>query len=116
MRPAVVYTENAAGLGVQESEWVYLDAFCDGPVSVQVNCYGPVTYSVFSTLDDPTSPDSPVPVPYVTWFACHSAFMVNSNTPGQTYYASAPRFIKLVQTGGAGIAQMTVVQGGVVPQ
>lgn len=119
MRPAVVYTENADGLGAQESEWVYLDAWCPGPVAIQVNVYNapgaPVVYTVQSTLDDPTDPASPVPPAYVTWFNSGDANMVNGTQPAQSYYMAAPRFVRLVQTAGTGIAQMTVSQAGSTP-
>ena len=115
MQSQVVYTENAAGLGVQESGLIYLDSWCPGKVSVQANVYGPATYTVFSSLDDPTDPAAPVPIPYMTWFASPSIYMVNSTIPAQMYYDSAPRFIKLVQTAGAGVVQLTVIQQGVVP-
>ena len=116
MRPAVVYTQNAAGLGVQISEWIYLDAWCPGPVSVQVAIYNapgaPVVYTVQQTLDDCTDPASPVPPASMTWFNSGDANCVNSTVPAQTYYAAAPRFVRLVQTGGTGIAQLTVAQNG----
>lgn len=115
MQSQVVYTENAAGLGVQEAGWVYLDSWCPGKVSVQTNVYGPATYTVFSSLDDPNDPAAPVPPAYMTWFAAPSTYMVNSTIPAQMYYDSAPRWIKLVQTAGAGIVQMTVIQMGSVP-
>lgn len=117
MQPHVVFTENASGLGVQTSEWIMLDSWCAGPTSVQTAIYQnpldpPVVYTVQSTLDDPNDPASPVPIPYVTFFNCHDVNMVNSTVPAQTYYASAPRYIRLVQTSGVGIVQMTVSQNG----
>ena len=120
MTPHVVFTENATGSGVQKSEWIMLDSWCAGPTSVQVNIYQnvldpPVIYTVQSTLDDPNDPASPVPVDAVTWFNCHLAAMVNGTAPAQTYYAAAPRYIRLVQTSGTGIAQMTVSQNGSTP-
>lgn len=116
-QPHVVFVENASGLGVQVTEWVMCDSYTPGPVSVQVALYQnpldpPVVYTVQSTLDDPNDPASPVPVPYVTWFNCHDVNMVNSTVPAQTYYASAPRYIRLVQTSGVGIAQMTISANG----
>ena len=118
MKPLVVYTENAAGLGVQISEWVFLDAWCPGPVSVQVAIYNapgaPVRYSLQQTLDDPNSPDSPVPIPFVSWFNCGDANLVNSTVPAQTYYTAAPRYVRLVQLDGTGIAQLTVIQHGAI--
>ena len=120
MQPHVVFTENATGLGVQVSEQIMCDSWCPGPVSVQVNIYQnpmtltPVVYTVQSTLDDPNDPASPVPVGYETWFNCHDANMVNGSAPAQTYYASAPRYIRLVQTGGDGIAQLTISQNGAI--
>ena len=116
MQPHVVYVENATGQGAQESEWIMCDSWCPGPVSVQVNVYNvpgvPVTYTVQSTLDDPNDPASPVPVPYVTWFNCHDVNMVNGQFPAQTYYASAPRYIRIYMSSGTGIAQLTVSQNG----
>jgi hypothetical protein len=118
VKPLVVYTENAAGLGVQVSEWVFLDAWCPGPVSVQVAIYNapgaPVRYTVQQTLDDPNSPDSPVPVPFVSWFNIGDVNMVNSTVPAQSYYTAAPRYVRLVQLDGTGIAQMTLIQNGAI--
>ena len=73
-----------------------------------------VDYTVQSTLDDPNDPASPVPVPYVTWFNCHDVNMVNGNFPAQTYYAAAPRYIRIVLNAGNGIAQLTVSQNGAI--
>ena len=114
MQSQVTYTEDASG-GVKVSDWIYLDSWCPGKVSVQTNVYGPATYTVYSSLDDPNDTAAPVPVPYMTWFAAPSAFMVNSTIPAQMYYDSAPRWIKMEQTAGAGIVQLTVIQMGVVP-
>lgn len=118
MQPHVVYTENADANGVQTSEWIMCDSWCPGPVSVQVNVYNApgaaVVYTVESTLDYPDDPASPVPVPYVTWFPCGDVNLVNSSFPAQTYYAAAPRYIRLVQTAGTGVAQLTVSQNGTV--
>lgn len=118
MRPMVVYTENAFANGVQESEWLMCDAWCPGPVSVQVAVYNApgqaVQYTIQSTLDDPNDPGSPVPVAYMTWFNCHDVNMVNGAFPAQTYYASAPRYIRLIQTQGTGIAQLTISQNGAI--
>lgn len=119
MTPHVVYTENAFANGAQISEWIQLDAWCCGPTSVQVNVYNApgqsVVYTVQSTLDDPNDPSSPVPAYACTWFNCHDVNMVNGTQPAQTYYASAPRYIRLLQTQGTGIAQMTVSQNGSTP-
>ena len=120
MTPHVVYTENATGLGAQESEWIQLDAWCNGPTAVQVNIYQnpldpPVVYTVQSTLDDPNDPASPVPIFAVTWFNCHDVNMVAGTQPAQTYYMAAPRYIRLLQTSGVGIAQMTISQNGSTP-
>ena len=116
MRPMVAFTENAAGLGVQITEWLMCDSWCPGPVSVQVAIYNapgaPVQYTVQQTLDDPNDPASPVPVPFVSWFNCGDVNLVNSTVPAQTYYAAAPRYIRLVQTNGTGIAQITISQNG----
>jgi hypothetical protein len=116
MRPLVTYTENAAGLGVQISEWLYLDAWCPGPVSVQVAVYNapgaPVRYTIQQTLDDPNDPASSVPPAFVSWWNCGDTNLVNSTVPAQTYYASAPRYVRLVQLDGTGIAQLTAVQLG----
>lgn len=118
MQPHVVFTENADGLGVQESEWIMCDSWCPGPVSIQVAVYNApgaaVQYTVQQTLDDPNDPASPVPVPYVTWWNCHDVNMVNSNVPAQTYYAAAPRYVRLIQTAGTGIAQLTLSQNGAI--
>lgn len=119
MQPHVVYTQDAITNGVQESEWIQCDSWCPGPVSLQINVYNvpaqpPVVYTIFSTLDDPNDPASPVPVAAVTWFPCGDINCVNSTVPAQTYYQAAPRYIKLVQTGGAGIAQLTVSQNGAI--
>ena len=114
MQIQVVYTEDASG-GVKRSDWIYLDSWCPGKVSVQTNVYGPATYTVYSSLDDPNDPAAPVPVPYMTWFASPSTFMVNSTVPAQMYYDSAPRWIRMEQTNGAGVVQLTVIQMGVVP-
>lgn len=119
MQPHVVFVENATGLGAQESEWIMCDSWCPGPVSVQVAIYQnpldpPVVYTVQSTLDYPDDPASPVPVPYVTWFNCHDVNMVNGTQPAQTYYMAAPRYIRLIQTSGVGIAQLTVSQNGAI--
>ena len=119
MQPHVVFVENASGLGTQISEPIMCDSWCPGPVSVQVNVYNvpgvAVDYTVQSTLDDPNDPASPVPVPYVTWFNCHDVNMVNGQFPAQTYYAAAPRYIRLVQSQGTGIAQLTISQNGSTP-
>ena len=120
MQPHVVFTENAQALGVQISEQIMCDSWCPGPVSVQVNVYNvtgsptPVVYTVQSTLDDPNDPASPVPAGFETWFNCHDINMVNGIAPAQTYYAAAPRYIRLVQISGDGIAQLTVSQNGAI--
>lgn len=114
MQPHVVFVEDADTLGVQESEWIMCDSWCPGPVSVQVNVYGTATYTVFSTLDDPNDPASPVPVAFCTWFPSGDVNLVNSTFPAQTYYQAAPRYIKVVQTAGTGIVQMTVSQNGAI--
>ena len=119
MRPTVVFVENADANGVQFSEWMQVDSWCPGPVSVQVAIYqnpldNPVVYTVQSALDDPNDPASPVPAPYVTWFNCHDVNMVNGTSPAQTYYQAAPRYIRIVQTAGVGIAQLTISQNGAI--
>jgi hypothetical protein len=120
MTPHVVFTENADGLGVQISEWIQMDAWCPGPVAMQVNIYQnpidpPVVFTVQSTLDDPNDPASPVPPYAVSWFNCGDVNFVNASAPAQTYYMAAPRYIRLVQTAGKGIAQLTVCQNGSTP-
>lgn len=114
MQPHVVYTQDADTQGVQTSDWVMCDSWCPGPVSIQVNVYGVATYTVESTLDYPDDPASPVPVAYCNWFPCGDVNLVNSSASAQTYYTAAPRYIRLVQTAGTGIAQMTVSQNGTV--
>ena len=114
MQPHVVYTQDADTNGVQESEWIMCDSWCPGPVSMQVNVYGPAVYTVESTLDDPNDPASPVPIWAVTWFPCGDSNMVNSSFPAQSYYYAAPRYIRLVQTSGTGIVQLTVSQNGAI--
>jgi hypothetical protein len=116
MQPHVTFTQNAAANGVQESSWIQCDAWCNGPVSVQVTVIGTATYTVMQTLDDPNDPASPVPVANVVWFGCPNTNLVNSTVSAQTSYTSAPRYIKFVQTAGSGIVQMTVSQNGAVPQ
>ena len=119
MQPRTTYTENADANGPQESTWVYLDAWIAGTISVQVNLYQdpmdpPVQYTCYQTLDDPTDPLNTIPVNQVTWFPFADANFVNSTIAAQTYFNSAPRFIKLVQTAGTGIALLTVTQQGSV--
>ena len=118
MQPHVVFTENAFANGAQESEWIMCDSWCPGPVSIQVAVYNApgqaVVYTIQQTLDDPNDNASPVPIPYVTWWNCHDANMVNSTVPAQTYYASAPRYVRLIQTQGTGIAQLTLSQNGAI--
>lgn len=121
MQPRTTFTQNATDNGVQESTWIMLDAWTPGLVSIQVDVYNNpsdplVNYTVFCTLDDPNDPLGSVPPQYVTWFAVGDTNLVNSTIPAQMYFTGTPRYIKLVQNSGKGIALLTVVQAGVVPQ
>lgn len=118
MRPLVAFTENAFGNGVQITEPLSIDFWCSGPISIQVAVYNApgqaVKYTVQTSLDDPNSPSDPVPEAYMTWFNSGDPNMVNSIVPAQTYLVGAPRYIRLVQTEGTGIAQITVIQSGAI--
>lgn len=120
MQPMTAYTQDAS-TGVKESAWLMCDAWTPGLTSIQVNVYNnpadpPVVYTVFCTMDDPNDPSGPVPVPYVTWFAVGDTNLVNSQIPAQMYFVGTPRYVKLVQQSGPGVALLTVCQAGSVTQ
>ena len=118
MRPLVAFTENAFTNGVQETEPLSIDFWCSGPISIQVAVYNApgqaVKYTVQTTLDDPNSPSDPVPEAFVSWFNIGDVNLVASTVAAQTYLVGAPRYIRLVQTEGTGIAQLTVIQSGAI--
>ena len=120
MQPRTTFTQNADANGVQESTWIYLDAWASPVVGVQVNVYQnpgdpPVVYTVQETMDDPNDPLGAVPPAYMTWFNVNQPAMVNGTAPAQMFFNSAPRYIRLIQTAGKGIAMLTVTQALSVP-
>ena len=120
MKPRTTFTQNATDNGVQQSTWVYLDAWASPVVGIQVNVYNnpgdpAVVYTVQETMDDPNDPLGSVPPSYMTWFNVGDPNLVNSNIPAQMYFNSPPRYIRLIQTSGKGIALLTVTQALSVP-
>lgn len=120
MQPLSVTTSDATG-GEVESDWIMCDAWTPGLLSIQVDVYntggGPaISYSVYTTLDDPNDPMSPVPVVDMTWLPTSITTMVSSLVSASGYSAYTPRYVKLVQHAGDGSAKMTICQAGAVPQ
>ena len=118
MRPLVESTSDAT-LAEKESAWLMCDAWTPGLLSIQVNTYNQmgdpdVTYSVYTTLDDPNDPTNPVPVNNMTWLPIGIPALVTSNASAQAYSAFTPRYVKLVQHAGPGSATITICQAGSV--
>lgn len=61
--------------GVADSPWVRLDEWALGPVSVQANVTGTVSYTLFMTNDDPDSPTNAVSPSAVVWQSGASPFV-----------------------------------------
>ena len=118
MRPLVASTEDAS-TAEKESNWLMCDAWTPGLLSIQVNTYNQVgdpvvTFTVYTTLDDPNDPSNPVDVNNMTWLPIDNVDFVSANTSAQGYSAFTPRYVKLVQHTGPGSATITICQAGSV--
>lgn len=102
---------NAAG--ATSSQWVRFDDWAPGStVTLQVDVTGTVNYTVQTTLDDPNSPRSPVPVANVTWFNSGDTTVVGATAAAQSSFAVLPIFARIVMNSGSGTVKATFVQTG----
>lgn len=111
MRPITV----TSGPGVSTSNMIRLDEWADAPVGVQVTVNGAATYTVQHSFDDPNDLVNPVPVGSMFW----DTGLVPAGAIGATgnitfSMATAPLWMRLNQTAGAGSARMVVTQYNVV--
>lgn len=114
-------TTSDATVEEKDSDWIMCDGWIPGLLSIQVDVYpadlmDTVSYSVYSTLDDPNDPMSPVPVANMTWLPIADTNLVTTNASAQGYSAFTPRYVKVTQHAGAGGLKMTICQAGSVTQ
>lgn len=92
------------------SRWVRMDSWANAQSVVQVNTSGTVTYSVQTTMDDPNSATDAVAIEEVTWLDALDANLVAETAAKSGYLVYTPTFVRLVASGGDGVATMTIAQ------
>lgn len=92
------------------SRWVRLDSWANAQSVVQVNTSGTVTYSVQTTMDDPNSATNPVAIENVAWLDALDANLVAETANKSGFFVYTPTFVRLVASGGDGVATMTIAQ------
>jgi hypothetical protein len=92
------------------SRWVRMDSWANAQSVVQVNTSGTVTYSVQTTMDDPNSSTDPVAITDVTWLDALDGNLVSEMADKSGFLAYTPTFVRLVASGGDGVAKMTIAQ------
>ena len=100
---------------VADSQWVRLDEWAHGATGLQVDVFGTVDYTVYSTMDDPNSPTLPTDPANVTWIQSSDSNVVGASTPQQSNFQFAPIFCKVTLNSGDGEVIMTVTQYSVAP-
>jgi len=92
------------------SRWVRMDSWANAQSVVQVTTSGTVTYSVQTTMDDPNSATDPVAIEDVAWLDALDANLVAETANKSGFFAYTPSFVRLVASGGDGVATMTIAQ------
>lgn len=102
---------NAAG--GTSSQWVRFDTWSPSTtVAIQVDVSGTVNYTVQTTMDDPNSPQSPVPVASVAWFDSADTAVVGATASKQSSLSVLPVFARVLMNSGNGTVKATFVQAG----
>lgn len=101
---------------VADSPWMLFDAYAAlSQVAIQCTVSGTCNYSVYQTLDNPTSIGNPAIYnrpDLVTWVAHPDTAVVGATATAQANYAYAPAFTKVVLNSGSGTVTMTDIQAG----
>ena len=97
------------------AQWVRLDDFAPGPVSITCAVTGTVTYTVQQCNQDPNDPTNPVAVAAMAWTNSPDVAAVAATASITTVLAQAPRYVRVNVSAGAGSVAMTVAQQGAVP-
>jgi hypothetical protein len=114
MQPVTVSTTDATA-GTTYSRPVRMDSFANAQSVVQVKVTGTATYTVETSMDDPDSPFSPVPLASMTWNDALDANLVDESSAKSGVLNVTPTFVRLKQTAGNGTATMTIAQFGNAP-
>lgn len=113
---AVATTMTVGTNTIADSPWMLFDSYAAMPqTAIQCSVSGTVNFSVFQTLDNPTSIGNPAIYnrpDLVTWVAHPDTAVVSATATAQANYAYAPAFTKVVLNSGTGTVTMTDIQAG----
>jgi hypothetical protein len=101
-------TVSAGTNGVAASRPIYLDEWAFAPVGLQVDATGTVSYTVSSTFDDPNI----VGWANTQWVDSGDTNVVTATGTKQSFYAYAPRYVRVTLNSGTGSITMDVWQSG----
>lgn len=107
-----ITTTIGPGAAGNSTAMVRLDEWAPPLTSIQVNVAGTVNYTIQTSLDDPNSATSPVPVANMTWF---NTGLVGNTSSLQTTLTAPAIFVRTLLVSGNGTVATTVLQSGVVP-
>lgn len=108
-------TVGTGGSPLAATQWVRLDEWSPGTVSIQINVTGTVNYTVQCSNDDPNSPTNSVTPQNMTWINTNDANAVAATSSLQTNFLLVPTWTRALLNTGSGSIVMTVVQSGVAP-
>ena len=92
------------------SRWVRMDSWAASQAVAQVSVSGTVTYSVQTTMNDPNDIVDPVSVENVVWLDALDANLVSETASKSGYFAYTPSFVRIIGSGGTGVATLTLAQ------
>lgn len=113
---SIVPTSNTAAnvtagtSAVASSDWIRLDNYGSGPISLEVDVTGTVNYSIESCLRDPNNmPPLPTITPAQMVWLPHPALQAMT-TSARDYYADVPLWVRCTLNSGAGSCVFTASQ------
>lgn len=96
---------------------IRFDDFAPSNISIQCNVTGSATYTVQSTLDDPSDPFNPVPIGSMVWVSSSDTNVVAATATRQSNFLFAPKFCRVVlTTTSTGFVAMTALQSSNGPK
>ncbi len=102
--------------GVADSPWIEFDPYAaTAPTALQATVSGTVNYTVYQTLDNPTSLDNLAIYrrpDLMTWVAHPDAALSGATATAQGNYAYTPAFCKVRINSGSGTVTLTAIQAG----
>ena len=112
---ATTGTVSVGTAAVGSSQWVRLDEFAPGPISVTLQAVGTVTYSVQQSNQDPNSPTNPVAPSAMLWVSSNDASAVGATTSLQSSLINQPLWARVIVTAGSGSVNAVFSQNSAVP-